>query len=630
MIRHLRTVVILGSLCTSAQAQVAETKYDLYGLALPYPMVHLVHSDDPTLEGTTAQLMADDPFLLYTLGRDLIRRQFGFEHGAFGQTGDTSIPLYASGGEKVEAPRFARDHTNSCGGCHSIPHPEPGSGQTIASTGGMGRNTPHFYGAGLIEMIGEEVRRHLLKRYDLNRNGWIDRAEVDRPAPAIVNPTGDGAAVYYGDLSPDRFGVPQLNSVFRVWYLDVHGHVLDQATGLDDPEVAGFDFVMQPFGWGRGDRILPDGRRVAQGGEATSVRQFFVGASDLHMGLEAQDPSLVSDANQRFAGRSLSGALQVDFGDVVDRASTANAFGISLDDPDGDGNLVELTEGDVDAAEFYMLNVPAPAVDPLPGFKKGRSLFAGIGCTNCHQRSWHVAAADQSTGEGGDRRFFHLEIAPGATELTARLLWLADPDNGSAVGRAALKIENVFSDFKHWDIGPNFEETRYDGTVQKTHRTAPLWGVGSTAPYGHSGQFLTLHSVIAAHGGAAQAVRDSYMALSGADRDAVLDYLRSLVLYVSDELPTDLNGDGIFAKDFQIGGHGVGYERFDPRFLTRTRPTFREIARVSDHEGRTVPLQLLENAEALYGLHLAYRRDDDGNGMPDALDSQPTFTGAGQ
>ncbi|MFW2541023.1 di-heme oxidoredictase family protein [Primorskyibacter sp. 2E107] len=617
-----------GLLGMPVAAQVAESRDDLYGLALPYPLVHLVHSRDAGKAGTTAHLMAEDPFLLYTLGRDLIRRQYGFEHGAFGQTGDASIPLYAGGVGQSGVPRFARDHANSCGGCHSMPHPEPGAGQTIASTGGMGRNTPHFFGAGLIEMIGEEVRRSLMARYDLNENGWIDRAEVAAPAPALVAPVPGGPEVSYGDLAPDAFGVPQLNSVFRVWYVDATGRVLNEAMGLDDPAVAGFGFVMQPFGWGRGDRRLEDGRRMAQGAEASSVRQFFVAASDLHMGMEAQDASLIAPFGQRLAGRSLSGAMQVDFGDVVDRGTAHDARGLSLDDPDGDGARAELSEGDADAAEFYMLHVPPPAVDPLPDYERGKALFSQVGCGTCHVQNWLLPAGDPVKGTGGDRRVFDLALRSGSAGPEGRLIDLTV--GSGAARRGAVSVAGVYSDFKHWDLGPGFEEVRYDGTVQRTHRTAPLWGVGSTAPFGHSGQYMTLHAAIAAHGGAAQGARDGYLALASEERAAVVDFLRSLVLYVSDELPTDLDGDGIIAGDFVVNGQGMGYERFDPRFLMRTPPQFREIARVSDHEGRSVPLTILENADALYGLTLPYRRDTDGDGVPDILADGEILTGAGQ
>ena len=43
--------------------------------------------------------------------------------------------------------------------------------------------------------------------------------------------------------------------------------------------------------------------------------------------------------------------------------------------------------------------------------------------------------------------------------------------------------------------------------------TEPLWGVGSTGPYGHDGRSMTLRDVILRHGGEAQGARDSFAAL---------------------------------------------------------------------------------------------------------------------
>jgi CxxC motif-containing protein (DUF1111 family) len=60
--------------------------------------------------------------------------------------------------------------------------------------------------------------------------------------------------------------------------------------------------------------------------------------------------------------------------------------------------------------------------------------------------------------------------------------------------------------------------------------TPRLWGVGSTAPYGHNGAFRMLDEIIAAHGGDARFARDAYMALDPRKRDDVIAFLRSLVI----------------------------------------------------------------------------------------------------
>ena len=60
--------------------------------------------------------------------------------------------------------------------------------------------------------------------------------------------------------------------------------------------------------------------------------------------------------------------------------------------------------------------------------------------------------------------------------------------------------------------------------------TPRLWGVGSTAPYGHRGDFRMLNEIIAAHGGDARFARDAYLGLPKEQRDSVIAFLRSLVI----------------------------------------------------------------------------------------------------
>ncbi len=60
--------------------------------------------------------------------------------------------------------------------------------------------------------------------------------------------------------------------------------------------------------------------------------------------------------------------------------------------------------------------------------------------------------------------------------------------------------------------------------------TPRLWGVGSTAPYGHNGAFRMLDEIVAAHGGDARFSRDAYLALDKDARDGVVAFLRSLVI----------------------------------------------------------------------------------------------------
>jgi hypothetical protein len=163
--------------------------------------------------------------------------------------------------------------------------------------------------------------------------------------------------------------------------------------------------------------------------------------------------------------------------------------------------------------------------------------------------------------------------------------------------------------------------------VQKEHRTAPLWGVGSTAPYGHSGQFPTLDAVIAAHGGEAAPERAAYGRLSPERRHLLLEYLESLVLYSTDTIESDIDGDGKIDRHFQVSGVDVGYERFDARFLFTHPPRYRRLQEIEDPYGRKRPLLLIENIAEAFGLDLPLRRDSDHDGFPDVVDPFPLRPG---
>lgn len=621
-------------------AQIAENPEDPLGVAIPYPRVHLIHSTDLSKPGTSGHLRATDPYLFFQLGRDLMHRQFELRHGAYGQAGSLSVPLYVgeSGMAHGGSARFARDHSASCGMCHSSVYREPSSGQTIASTGGLGRNTTHFYGAGLIEMLGEQIRALILHQYDENRNGVLDRAEVSGPRPVLIRPSPEAEPVDYGDLSPGPDGVPRLNTMFRIWYVDAEGKILSDALGLDDPRVAAYDFVPQPFGWGRGTRRV-GGKSVSEGGEAATMREFYTVAADFHMGLQADDPTQRGEG-QEAHGRggktrvSLNGSQQFDFGGDVDQGRTRTPTGVSLDDPDGDGHFSELTEGDVDAVEFYVLHTPPPAVRVAGRSEEGRQVLAQVGCTRCHVENWRIEARDEARGLSGDRRFFHLatssRVKPdGVTEIVGSLVprFRKLPSGEHVPAGDSFPVERIYTDFKHWDIGPEFHERRFDGSLQRAHRTAPLWGVGSTGPFGHSGRFLSLNAVIRAHGGAAAAEAEAFRALPEERQDLLLQYLQSLVLYPTDEIPCDVDGDGKIAEDFVVAGQKVGYERFDSRFLFNKPPQLKEVARVPDPLGRIRALFLLTNAPEAHGLTLPYRVDADKDGFPDVIDPLPQQKG---
>src|SRR5207248_2264652 len=104
----------------------------------------------------------------------------------------------------------------------------------------------------------------------------IDIAEaLNGDTQAVVEAIPGQVTVDFGSVAPDEYGVPRLNNAIRIWYLDKEGNAVTRATGLHDERVAGFNFAVQPFGWGRGYSEHADGRRARQGGEASTLREIF-------------------------------------------------------------------------------------------------------------------------------------------------------------------------------------------------------------------------------------------------------------------------------------------------------------------------------------------------------------------
>ena len=117
-------------------------------------------------------------------------------------------------------------------------------------------------------------------------------------------------------------------------------------------------------------------------------------------------------------------------------------------------------------------------------------------------------------------------------------------------------VRNIYSDFKRHDVGPNFYERNYSGSMQTEFITMPLWGVGSTGPYGHDGRSINLREVILRHGGEAQDSRDAFSRLPKAKQDAILEFLNSLVLFPPDDTASNLDPGDRTVPGFPQSGHG--------------------------------------------------------------------------
>ncbi len=165
-------------------------------------------------------------------------------------------------------------------------------------------------------------------------------------------------------------------------------------------------------------------------------------------------------------------------------AQAGLTFG-NLSDADGVADP-EVSQPEMDALVYFISELaPPPRTRTNPALEDaGEQVFSSVGCGNCHIPS-------MKTSDGVDVPLFsdlllHDVMTPGL------------PGIGSAQA------------------------------TQNEFRTAPLWGLATSAPYMHDGRAFTVEEAIDAHAGEAQGVHDAYAALSQSDHDALIAFLKSL------------------------------------------------------------------------------------------------------
>lgn len=613
---------------TCATAQYAERPQlfgsalkgvDVSGRSVKDLRVRAVHTTDPNLLGGTAYLLERDPFLAYQLGRNLNFLEFTEKYGVFdAHIGNLAGPMPDGTTSKITA-----NNQTSCLGCHNVPTGNPGGGPNFSKDSGSGRNSPHYFGAGVIEMLAQQVRADMLAQIDTNGNGWISAAEAQAaPTSCAVAPIAGASPIDFGNprLSNGSTGRPALNNIFRVWYLDANGHVVPGATQVDGTATVGYGFEMVVWGWGQG---------VGRSALNPTNRAFLWDPFKTHSGLDSHDPSTRNDPDgDGVSVPTLAGAVQFPATHKSsDNGNTLDPLGFSRDDPDGDGYLTEISEGDLDLAEWFMLNAPRPAfAGPRPEYRAGVAAMTSMGCTVCHVADWTIQPRDAV--HTGDRRFFDLNVGfnENSHRLEGKLVRLYSQQGASYVRNfAGTTIPAVFTDLKQHDMGDGFKEIDFGGTVNKTWRTPPLWGVGSGFPWGHDGRSLSLEDAILRHGGEAAAARAAWGASTPLVRSAVLTLLSKLVLYDIEDMPADIDGNGVISDSFFVAGMDTGRERFNAEWLFQVPVQIQ--GPVVNINGVTITSNAAVNLDAAYGRSLPFRLDTDGDAWPDVWDHAPTAVG---
>jgi CxxC motif-containing protein (DUF1111 family) len=262
------------------------------------------------------------------------------------------------------------------------------------------------------------------------------------------------------------------------------------------------------------------------------------------MGIQVADPDLAAaDAGERVVTPS---------GMVLDGASD------NIEGPPG--GISELDPAVVDHLEFYLLNYfKAGRGELTQAVHKGERTMDRVGCTRCHVPTMTIRAdrrvADVETAFDPERGNLNRLFAT-ATPLVSSFQDVPGLPAVKHPARGTFVVRNIYTDFKRHDLGPAFHEREYDGSIRREFLTAALWGVGSTAPYGHDGRSVNLMEVILRHGGEARAERDAFAALSRPAQDDVLAFLMSLILFPPDDTASNLDPGDRSAFGFPQFGHG--------------------------------------------------------------------------
>ena len=453
--------------------------------------------------GSASFLISRDPYRAIRRGRQIFQRKFTRADGQGPVTDDGTGDINTT--QAIGAGLAA-----SCAACHGRPRGAAGGGGDVV-TRPDSRDAPHLFGLGLKEMLADEITGALRQ---IQADAILAARSSGVPATRALKAKG----IDYGILTASPNGTVDTSHV----------------QGVDT------DLRVRPF--------------FAHGG-TISIREFVVGALNAEMGLQAADPDLaLASAHGQVttpSGMVLDGRI-----DKIEAPPVPNPAG----EPNGNVSGGEVPTALVDYLEFYLLNYFKPGLYQQDGVtRRGRLTMAQIGCTSCHMADLGIErdrrVADVETVYDERRGIFNGLYAT-ATPLVDAV------DDGS--GQPALKkprlqpflVQNIFTDFKRHDVGPGFYERNWDGTMQKQFLTRPLWGVGSKGSWGHDGRSITMAEVILRHGGEAQVSRDAFAALDPPRRRAVLEFLRSLVLFPPDDTASNLDPGDATSPDFPQFGHG--------------------------------------------------------------------------
>ena len=446
---------------------------------------------DAFTSGTSGYLIKRDPARAIRRGRQLFNRKTSKAEGQGPRVNHTSS------GDIVANRALGAGLADSCSSCHGRPRGSAGFGGAVA-TRPDSRDAPHLFGLGLVEQLADEMTGKLRA---IKERALVKAQQKGRCITRKLRVKG----VSFGKIKACPDGTVDTSQVVGV---------------------AG-DLRIRPF--------------FSQGG-TISMREFIVGAFNAEMGMQAWDPVLcaVTEPGATAAVVSPAGFKYDPAKDTFERPPVCDA----VSDADGDGVVAEIDPAIIDYIEFYLLNYFKPGLYEQTSYTRlGLRLMERIGCTSCHKRNMTIDS-DRRVADVETRYRPKKAIFNGLFAQVSTLFSVVDDGNKYPLlvpDRKPFTVKNFFSDLKRHDLGPAFHERDYDGTRVTHFVTEPLWGVGSTAPYGHDGRSINLDQVIRRHGGEAETSRLAYQNLPGWRRGAIIAFLQTLILFPPDDTASNLN-----------------------------------------------------------------------------------------
>ena len=452
---------------------------------------------DVMTPGSSIFIINRDPFRSVRRGRQLFQRKFTHAQGQGSNEGDGSGDLDTDNA-------IGAGLSDSCALCHGRPRGSAGVGGNVA-TRPDSRDAPHLFGLGLREMLADEITTDLR---NIRLQAIVQAAQSGKNATLKLKSKG----IHYGSITATPSG--------SVDYSKVQGV---------DP-----DLRVKPF--------------FAEG-STISIREFVVGALHKEMGIEVNDPDLANAS----AGQKVTTPAGMVLDGGQDKISPPPP-------PDAQTGQYEIDPAVVDHMEFYLLNYFKPGLGQQnTTTAHGQAVFNKIGCNSCHMRNLQInhdrRVADVTTLYDTVKGIFNTLFANAVTMVNTINDGSGYPPFQQPQGNSFL-VENIFTDFKRHDLGPNFYERNYDGTLQKQFMTRGLWGVGTKSSFGHDGRSISLDAVILRHGEEAQVARDAYAKLSGSDSKALQQFLNSLILFPPDDTASNLDPGDPNTPNFPQFGHG--------------------------------------------------------------------------